>query len=279
MKEWRILPFGKAGAVENMAVDEAVFRENIRQKALPTLRFYGWRNPALSIGYFQDYAKEVDREACRKFGVEIIRRPTGGKAVLHEQELTYAVIADADSDLFSPDILKTYRVISGCIAEGLAKVGIPAEMKADERHSPDGTLRAACFSVPSRYELLVGGRKICGSAQMRSHGVFLQHGSLLMAFDPLRTCAVMLPHRNMDQDADLLRNAVTSVGEQAGPAVGEETLCRALREGFERLLGIRLREGSLTPTEEALKEELMLKKYGSEDWNREGRKSEWISGF
>lgn len=262
-----------------MAVDEAVFRASIRKKAPPTLRFYGWRVPALSIGYFQDYEKEVDGEACRKFGVDIVRRPTGGKAVLHEQELTYAVIAGADSPLFPPDILKTYRVISGCIAKGLAEVGIRAEMEADGRQAPDGTLRSACFSSPSRYELLVGGRKICGSAQMRSHGVFLQHGSLLMAFDPLRTCAVMLSHRDRERDADLLRNAVTSVGEQAGPAVDEKILCRVLREGFEQALGIRFREGPLTPEEEELKGELMTKKYGSEGWNREGRKSEWISGL
>ena len=262
-----------------MAVDEAVFRASIRKKAPPTLRFYGWRVPALSIGYFQDYEKEVDGEACRKFGVDIVRRPTGGKAVLHEQELTYAVIAGADSPLFPPDILKTYRVISGCIAKGLAEVGIRAEMEADGRQAPDGTLRSSCFSSPSRYEILVGGRKICGSAQMRSHGVFLQHGSLLMAFDPLRTCAVMLSHRDRERHADLLRNAVTSVGEQAGAAVDEESLCRVLREGFEQVLGIRFREWPLTPEEEELKGELMTKKYGSEGWNREGRKSEWISGL
>ncbi|MCX5819322.1 MAG: biotin/lipoate A/B protein ligase family protein [Deltaproteobacteria bacterium] len=278
MEEWRILPFQKARAVENMAVDEAVFRENIRKKA-PTLRFYGWRVPALSIGYFQDYEKEVDSEACRRFGVDIIRRPTGGKAVLHEQELTYAVIAGADSPLFPPDILKTYRVISNCIAKGLAEVGIRAEMKADGRQAPGGTLRSSCFFFPSRYELLVGGRKICGSAQMRSRGVFLQHGSLLLRFDPLRTCAVMLPHRDLERDADLLRNSVTSVGEQAGPLIDEENLCRVLREGFEQTLGIRIREGPLTPEEEGLRDELMMKKYGSEGWNREGRKSEWISGL
>ncbi len=273
MEVWRILPFQKAGAVENMAVDEAVFRASIRKKAPSTLRFYGWRIPALSIGYFQDYEKEVDGEACRRFGVDIVRRPTGGKAVLHEQELTYAVIAGADSPLFAPDILKTYRVISNCIAKGLAEVGIRAEMEADGRPAPDGMLRSSCFSSPSRYELLVDGRKICGSAQMRSHGVFLQHGSLLMAFDPLRTCAVMLSRRNSERDADLLRNAVTSVGEQAGPAVDEERLCRVIREGFEKTLGIRFREGPLTPEEEGLKGELMTKKYGSEGWNREGRKS------
>ena len=255
-----------------MAVDEAVFRVGISRKAPSTLRFYGWRVPALSIGCFQDYEKEVDVEACRKFGVEVVRRPTGGKAVLHEQELTYAVIAGADSPLFPSDILTTYRVISGCIADGLAEIGIRAEMEAVGRRAPEGALRSSCFSSPSRYELLVGGRKICGSAQMRSRGVFLQHGSLLTAFDPLRTCAVMLPHREGEMDADLLRHAITSVGEQGGAAVGDASLCRVLRGGFERTLGVRFQEGPLTPEEEDLKGELMMNKYGSGNWNRRGGK-------
>ena len=277
--EWRILPFERAAAAKNMAIDEAVFRKNIRGESPPTLRFYGWRSPALSIGYFQDYRKEVDDEACRKFGVEVVRRPTGGKAVLHERELTYAVVAGADTGLFPPDILKTYLVIGRCLAEGLAGVGIRAEMKEDGRRPPDGALPSACFSFPSRYELLVGDRKICGSAQMRSQGAFLQHGSLLTAFDPLRTCEVMLPHRRLEEEADRLRNAVTSVGEQAGPALDEEGLRRALREGFERTLGIRLRDGMLTPGEQALRDELVEKKYGREEWNREGKRGEWISGL
>ena len=277
--EWRILPFERAAAAKNMAIDEAVFRKNIRGESPPTLRFYGWRSPALSIGYFQDYRKEVDDEACRKFGVEVVRRPTGGKAVLHERELTYAVVAGADTGLFPPDILKTYLVIGRCLAEGLAGVGIRAEMKEDGRRPPDGALPSACFSFPSRYELLVGDRKICGSAQMRSQGAFLQHGSLLTAFDPLRTCEVMLPHRRLEKEADRLRNAVTSVGEQAGPALDEESLRRAIREGFERTLGIRLRDGMLTPGEQALRDELVEKKYGREEWNREGKRGEWISGL
>ena len=277
--EWRILPFERAAAAENMAIDEAVFRKNIRGESPPTLRFYGWQSPALSIGYFQDYRTEVDDEACRKFGVEVVRRPTGGKAVLHERELTYAVVAGADTGLFPPDILKTYLVIGRCLAEGLAGVGIRAEMKEDGRRPPDGALPSACFSFPSRYELLVGDRKICGSAQMRSQGAFLQHGSLLTAFDPLRTCEIMLPHRRLEKEADRLRNAVTSVGEQAGPALDEEGLRRALREGFERTLGIRLRDGMLTPGEQALRDELVEKKYGREEWNREGKRGEWISGL
>ena len=229
-----------------MAVDEAVFREGIRRKAPPTLRFYGWRVPALSIGYFQDSEKEVDIEACRKFGVEIVRRPTGGKAVLHEQELTYAVIAGADSPLFPPDILDNLSRDQRLHRRGSGRIGIRAEMEADGRRAPDGTLRSSCFSFPSRYELLVGGRKICGSAQMRSRGVFLQHGSLLMAFDPLRTCAVMLPHRDREKQMPIgCGMRLPPSGSRRGRRSDEESLCRVLREGFDRTLGIRFREGTV----------------------------------
>lgn len=274
---WRLLPFSKGGAAENMAIDEAIFRESIRGKNFPTLRFYGWRAPALSIGYFQDFEKEVDIEACKRFGIDFIRRPTGGKAVLHDRELTYAVIAGEDSPLFPPDILKTYRIISRCIAAGLAGVGIMAEMKGEGRADSEERFHSSCFSFPSRYELLASGRKICGSAQMRSHGAFLQHGALLMAFDPLLTCSVMLPHGDMEKQVNRLQSSVTTVGEQVGAEIGEESLCRAIQEGFERILGVRFEEGRLTPEEEALKSELMAKKYGSDSWNREGGKAEWIS--
>ncbi len=262
-----------------MAIDEAVFRGTIRNTSPPTLRFYGWRTPAVSIGRFQDARKEIDCEVCRRLGIDLVRRPTGGKAVLHEQELTYAVIAGDDCPLFPPDILETYRIISSCITQGLAECGIRAAMEAEGRAAGDEPLDRSCFSFPSRYELLVAGRKICGSAQTRSNGVFLQHGALLMAFDPGRTCAVILPRRDRERQVERLRNSVTSVREQATvPSADEETLSRAIRNGFTQVLGIQFREGALTPDEEALKAELMTKKYGSASWNWEGRKP-WISGL
>jgi lipoate-protein ligase A len=278
VESWRLLSFGKADAVENMAVDEAVFREAIRKRVPPTLRFYSWRTPTVSIGYFQEARREIDLEACRRLGIDFIRRPTGGKAVLHDREVTYAVIAGADHPLFPPDILRSFRVISGCIARGLRAIGIKAEMKAGGRAASDESLRTSCFSSPSRYELLVKGRKICGASQMRSHGVLLQHGALLMAFDPEKTCAILLPHRDPERQAALLRDSVTAVEEQAGRPVDERQLCRVLREGFEQGLGIRFVEAPLTPDEETLKRELMAKKYSSENWNVEGNKS-WISGY
>ena len=261
-----------------MAVDEAIFRERIRTKAPPTLRFYGWRTPTVSIGHNQDARREIDIVACRGLGIAIVRRPTGGKAVLHERELTYAVIAGDDVPPFPPDILETYRIISDCIGKGLAVCGIRTEIERNGRREAAESLGTSCFAFPSRYELLVAGRKICGAAQVRSHGVFLQHGALLMAFDPARTCAVMLPHRDREKQIDRLRRSVTSVGEHAGPGVDEAMLCRAFRDAFAARLGIGFREGTLTPREEALKVELMANKYGSENWNGEGETS-WTSGL
>jgi lipoate-protein ligase A len=278
VEAWRLIPYRKADAAENMAVDEAIFRRYLRAGVPPTLRFYGWQTPTVSLGHFQDASREIDREACRRLGVAIVRRPTGGRAVLHEDELTYAVIAGSGSSLFPADIQETYRLISRCIIAGLREAGIAAEMKAEPRPVQEPRA-AACFAVPSRYELLVAGRKICGAAQMRSRGAFLQHGSLLMRFDPARTCAVLLPHQDPERQIRRLRDAVTAVAEHAASPVGEAALSLSLVRACERLLGVRLTEGALTPAEEALRDELVQRKYGCESWNWEGRQGQWISGL
>ena len=179
--------------------------------------------------------------------------------------------------LFPADILGTYRTISHCIAGGLALLGIEAEMEGNSR-APDGdSLKASCFSSPSRYELLVKNRKICGSAQVRSRGVFLQHGSILMDFDPFKTCDVMLP-RSGDYERQVLRmkQSVTSVSEHTDRAVDVVAVCRALMTGFEKTLGIELVKGKLSPEEEELKAVLMTHKYMNERWNMEGGCKAWI---
>jgi lipoyl(octanoyl) transferase len=269
---WRFISFKRLNAFENMAIDEAIFRENQRTDTPPTLRFYSWSPPSVSLGYFQATGKEVNVEACRRFSVDIVRRPTGGKAVLHEDDLTYAVIANERTPLFPPDILGTYKVISSCIALGLSELGIEAEMEGDGRSYRDDSLKAACFSTPSRYELLVKKKKICGSAQLRSKGVFLQHGSIMMDFDPLKTCALLLPqHGDQTWQTKNLRASVTSIHEQVGVSVSVEDICHVIKKGFEKKLDIAFVEGCLTPAEESLKSRLMNDKYISDKWNLEGK--------
>ena len=269
---WRFIPFRQLNAFENMAIDEAIFRLNHRKGTPPTLRFYGWSPPSISLGYFQETFREVDVETCRREHIDIVRRPTGGKAVLHEHDITYAVVAKEFNPLFPPDIRGTYRVISSCIADALSELGIEAEMAVEGRTSHNESLKAACFSVPSQYELLVQKRKICGSAQVRSRGGFLQHGSILLDFDPVKTCSVLLPHHDdREKHIEQLRKSVTSIYEHTGPTVTVANICHALKKSFEKKLGIELAEGGLTPEEEVLKTQLMSDKYMSEKWNIEGK--------
>lgn len=263
-KAWRMLPRRVLPAAENMAIDEAVFRLS-REGLPPTLRFFGWDPSAVSLGYFQKTSREIDVEACRQAGIDIVRRPTGGKAVLHEHELTYSISAAVDHPLFTGDILGTYRVISDCIAEALRRLGLVPEMASEGRSAAGTPLEAYCFAAPSRYELLVGGRKICGSAQVRTSGSFLQHGSLLIDIDPARAAAVMRV------SAEGVAASTTTLREQLGRAIGADELARVLRGAFEDTLGIILVDEGLTEAEEELKQQLMAKKYSTDRWNLEGK--------
>ena len=269
---WRFIPYKRSNAFENMATDEALFRENQRKDAKPILRLYSWSPPSISLGYFQETTKEIDVEECRRYRIDIVRRPTGGKAVLHEHDLTYAVIAKDNNPLFPPDILGTYRVISGCIADALSELGINTEMSIYGRTKEENSLKAACFSTPSNYELLVNNRKICGSAQVRSRGIFLQHGSILLDFDPVKNCSLLLPpHGSRERQIEKLRKSVTSIHEHIGSEFSVAKICHILQRSFEKRLGIELVEDGLNAEEEMLMKQLMKDKYSSDNWNIEGK--------
>jgi lipoate-protein ligase A len=253
-----------------MALDEAIYRSNHTKNAPPTLRFYEWSKPSVSLGYFQDAKEEVDLQACQRQGIDVVRRPTGGKAVLHGQDLTYALVAKETNPLFPKDILGTYKVISQCIAEGLSSLGIKAVMSPELRKMT-GSLKAFCFSEPSRYELLVRGKKICGSAQARSHGVFLQHGSVLMDFNPLESVSVIRSDMEPSRQSEQLRQRITCIREHNRQVMDLSVLCRALQAGFETVLGIHFFEEDLAPVEEELKASVLKHKYMNKSWNIEGK--------
>jgi lipoyl(octanoyl) transferase len=253
-----------------MAADEAIYRLNHAEYALPTLRLYSWSRPSISLGYFQDAEKEINLEVCRKHKIDVVRRPTGGKAVLHGQDLTYSVVAKESNPLFPKDILGTYKIISQCIADGLSTLGIMAVMSSGLRDA-EHTLKAFCFSEPSRYELLVGGKKICGSAQARSQGIFLQHGSLLIDCDPSQSESVIRFPLKPSKQEKKLRKTMTCIREHQPRDMDISTLCLALQTGFETRLGIRFLEGALSAEEEKLKTSLMDNKYLNPNWNLYGR--------
>ena len=264
-----MIPFARHDPFENMAIDEALFRIHQKERKPPVLRLYGWRRRAVSLGYFQDVAEELNYAYCRDIGIPIVRRPTGGKAVLHDSDLTYSLVAKEDSPLFSTDVVETYRIISGCIVRGLAIAGIETHMVEGGRNE---TLsgNGFCFATSYRHELLAGGKKICGSAQTRARGVFLQHGSVLVDLDPLAVCSAIGKTEDVQKRAREIGASVTSVRETMGDAVGMDDLCRAVATGFEEVLHVRLAEGILSPEEDALKEKLLAGKYSRDEWNLKG---------
>jgi lipoate-protein ligase A len=268
---WRLLDFQNRNIFENMAIDEAILRETIKNRKNPTIRFYSSRPAAVSIGYFQDARTEVNIEKCHRNEVDVVRRITGGKAVFHFNEITYCIVAGDQEKIFPSDISGTYKVISKCMARGLAYLGIRADLAEGGRVGAGEELKSCCFSVPSKNELLVEGRKICGNAQVRRRGGFLQHGSLLLAFDPEKTASLLLPARTPEQ-VEKLREAVTAVNEELASPVDVQEICSQLKKGFTDELGIEIVSETMAPAEETLKNELM-KKYIDVNWNIEREKA------
>jgi lipoyl(octanoyl) transferase len=269
---WRLITYRPCNAFENMAIDEAIFRETIKNQKPPTLRFFGWHPSAISIGYFQDLKKEINVHRCRLSSVDVVRRITGGKAVYHRDDITYSLTAGKTEKLFPDNIIGTYEKISLCLARGLSFLGIHAQLAKVNAGMAVGEpdMSPACFSTPSGNELLVAGRKICGSAQTRTQGGFLQHGSLMITFDPMETAALILSTQAPEQ-SEKLRRAVTSINEIIPSPVSTETIATFLQRGFSDELGITLTEEPLTPEEKVLSRQL-VKKYQSDVWNWKRKK-------
>lgn len=256
MEPWRLIKSQPADAFTNMAVDEAIFVKVAAGKSPPTLRFYTWNPSAASVGYFQDSFTDIDISACREMGVDVVRRLTGGRAVLHDKELTYSVICPESNPLFPNTILGAYKVISSCLVKGLNSLGLDASLapsvKRRVKKSP-----SACFISPSHYEITVSGNKLVGSAQRRGDGAFIQHGSILTEFDRERL-EILLPRSGRVE-------GVTSISEHLPVGLGE--LTSSLVSGFEEVLGITFSEGALSDEETALCKKYVEERYSRDEWN------------
>jgi lipoate-protein ligase A len=267
--KWRLLETGFCEAAFNMAVDEAILLSCIQGEAPPTLRFYGWRPAAVSVGYFQSMLKEVDVEACKRVGIDYVRRPTGGRAVLHDVELTYSVVIPVGTPPLPEGLLSSYRVISEAIQEGLRVLGVEATIVSSKSGNRARAGSAACFSISSRYELAVGGRKIVGSAQLRRGKTVLQHGSIPLHLNIDRLFTI-LTTPVAEQKTCLIQQAqerMTGLRQILGRAVTFAELARALKTGWERRFETELVPGELSPQEKERSEKLTREKYSSREWN------------
>jgi len=269
--KWRLLTTGFLNAFENMAIDDAILKTCSQGQSPPTVRFYGWTPHALSLGYSQQIKDTVDLKACDRLCVDIVRRTTGGRAVLHDEELTYSLISPSDNLLFPMNILESYRRISSCLIVGFKRLHInaqPLNSKERRRVLPGKRPKPSCFSSPSWYEITVGGKKICGSAQRRVGGAFLQHGSILLRFDAQKLYETLI-FRGLEREVimDYLERNITSVSDHLGNDIEFYKVQEAFIAGFEQGLEIELEEVSLSPQEEELKEQYLKQRYLNLDWN------------
>lgn len=272
-QQWRFLNTGHDDGAMNMALDEAMLLSHEAGVARPTLRLYGWRLPTLSLGYAQHTAKEVNLDACQQHGVQVVRRPTGGRAVLHDDEVTYSVVMPITLSDGPRTLTEHYRLIGLALAAGLRHLGLPVRLERPQRL---GTTRRApaspaCFAALSRYELSVGGKKLIGSAQKRGQRALLQHGSIPLTLDRQRLfdCLRVPP----EQRPILVQEAyttMTSVHEVATTRVSITALHETLREGFATTFGVELVEGAILPQEWHLAQQLRTTKYATTTWNLDG---------
>ena len=267
---WRWLNSGFQAAADNMATDEAIMGSYAARLVPPTIRFYGWQPAAVSIGYFQHGEREINFAACREQGIDVVRRLTGGRAVLHAQELTYSIIVGEDYPDMPMTITASYRYLSRGLLLGLAKLGLTAEMtkpQAAYAHKTPQPASAACFDAPSHYELTVSQKKLIGSAQVRKHGVILQHGSILLAFSAEQLAGILrVGSEEKGKTCSMLKNRVMDLKTALGRNVTWDEARLAMEAGFTEALGIELAGGELTAAEKEIAGELAVTKYAQDAW-------------
>ena len=272
---WRFLNTRFGNAVFNMAVDEAIMLAVDRGESPPTVRVYGWRPPAVSFGYAQCIAREVDLGKCRAMGIDVVRRPTGGRAVLHWCELTYSVICRSDDGALGGSIKEAYRKISACLVAGIRRLGVLPEFEVRRQPTPsprEKPIAPPCFLSTTQYEITVGGRKLVGSAQRRIASVLLQHGSLLLGPEHKRLADLLpLGHSSLqDGLRSELDRKTTCLDEELGQRVPFDGAADGVRMGFAEQLGMDLPESTLSAREVAEVDRLVSHRYSTDAWNLAG---------
>lgn len=267
MNTWRLLHTPPASGAWNMAVDESILEHILRGESLPALRLYAWDPPCLSLGHAQPFA-DVDMERVKSHGWEVVRRLTGGRAILHTDELTYSVTGSASEPILSGSILESYNRIARALLFAVRELGLPVEMKEHITEPATLNLNPVCFEVPSTYEITVDGKKLIGSAQARRKEGVLQHGSLPLTGDLTRICQALVfkDESARENAAQRLLARATTVESVTGVKTDWEKAAQTFVKGFESQLGIRFQRGELSRSESERAEELVKEKYANPIW-------------
>ncbi|ABX05505.1 MAG TPA: lipoate--protein ligase family protein [Herpetosiphon sp.] len=256
---WRYIVSAAADGATNMAIDHALVL-HANQSPYPTLRIYRWQPACLSIGAFQPYS-DVNVAACQQAQIEIVRRPTGGRAILHDAELTYSITAPNSNPLLGGRVLKTYRTISHGLLVGLRQLVSTVDWATS---TSDGPKSAACFDTPSDFEITVAGRKLVGSAQTRTRGAILQHGTVLLQADRQQLSQVL--HLPTELDSAALAERLIALDEAAQRPVSFDEAQQAIVAGFATAFNLEFQPDQLTEQELATAERLRHERYTNPEW-------------
>jgi lipoate-protein ligase A len=264
---WRLLLTPEAPGAWNMAVDEAILEAATHREVLPTLRLYAWNPPCLSLGYAQPIS-DVDESRLEEFGWDLVRRPTGGRAILHTDELTYSVCGPEDEPVLSGDILSSYKRLSSAILAAIEQIGISVQALPQEKNANSKSPEPVCFEVPSNYEITADGKKLVGSAQARRQGGVLQHGTLPLYGDLTRIVQVLsFPSQtSREQAAERLLSRAATLHTALGEIVSWKQAADSFIQAFQNTLDLELAPGQLTEDERTRAEQLVDKKYGNPAW-------------
>lgn len=273
---WRLLQSGERDGATNMAIDEAVLEAVTAGRSHPTLRLYGWCPPCLSLGFSQ-CAADVDLDACAQRGWDIVRRPTGGQAILHVDELTYSVCAPLNEPRVAGGVVESYgRLATGLLA-ALRLIGLEPAQARPSYPPQEGAHGPACFDGPARYEVTVspedsdGGpqpRKLVGSAQSRRLGGLLQHGTLPLSGEITRIIDGLAFGSTAEQEAARLRLSTRALTLESalGRSVSFAEMAQAMAAGFAQALQLEFESAELSESEWAAAARIRSEKYANDAW-------------
>jgi lipoyl(octanoyl) transferase len=264
MKTWRCVISGIGAPSDNMATDEALFKSAC-MSGVPVLRLYGWSPGTVSLGFAQRACEALDLAEITRRNLAWVRRPTGGRAVLHDMEVTYSLSVPASDPLYELGLAASYEWICGPIIGALGRVGVPAMLSP---HYSVGFVSASCFAAPGTTDILASHRKIVGSAQMRTRDGFLQHGSIVLKNDLEKLFAVVRTADCSSVDAaHRAARLMTSVSDEAHRTVSFQEMVDALVADFSALESVKLVPDVLSPEEIRESAVICTQKYDSEGWN------------
>ena len=268
---WRYVETWGAPGAYHMALDEAMARLVGEGKLPPTLRLYTWQPSTLSLGMHQKLSRSIDAEVARLLGIGIVRRPSGGRTVFHDMEITYSIILPESMPGIPRSIREAFRLLTQGLVQayhllGITQARLHESLQTDEKRVKHDS--PVCFEEPGESELVIDGKKAAGSAQARLYGALLQHGSVPLRYDEEKMFRLFYFPDDATREKALRRfqKTATSIEAALGRTVAPETLQQALREGFARAFDIEFIEGNLTDEENRLTEKLIAEKYGTDAW-------------